>query len=298
MTTPQPSASALNVARCRAIAAHDAREEIRGNDQLAEIFLDEAGRQSLVDPAVHLLILKKLESFSPGSYAYFIARTAYLDAVVEQALRAHIPQLVFLGAGYDTRACRFRECLEATRVFELDEPVTQSHKRARLQQAQVPEPKALTYVPIDFNTEKLLPKLQEAGYRTGQQTLFIWEGVTYYLPPQTVDETLQFVRSSSAPGSRICLDYMLPADHLEGRYGAQQARAAMQALYTAEPLRFDLDDAQVVPFLNERGFELVEHLTADQLQTRYLSLDDGTTAGPILGLFGMVQARLIGPAAG
>ena len=293
MPPPQPSASALNVARCRAIAAHDPRKEIRGHDQLAECFLDEPARQSLTNPAVHGVILQKLEAFSPGGYEYFIARTAYLDAVVEQALEAHVPQLVLLGAGYDTRAYRFCHLLKATRVFELDEPVTQAHKRTLLQQAEVPQPERLTYVPIDFTTEKLLPRLQESGYRTDQRTLFIWEGVTYYLPPRTVDETLEAIRSGSAPDSRLCFDYMLPAASLEGRYGAQQSRAAMQALYTAEPLQFDLDESQVVAFLIDRGFELVEHLTAEQLQARYLRLDDGTDTGHVLGLFGLVQARVI-----
>jgi methyltransferase (TIGR00027 family) len=149
------------------------------------------------------------------------------------------------------------------------------------------------FVPIDFTTEKPLPKLQRAGYRTDQQTLFIWEGVTYYLPPQTVDETLEFVRSSSPSDSRLCFDYMLPAASLEGRYGAQQARSAMQALYTAEPLRFDLAESQVASFLRERGLEMVEHLTAEELQARYLRPRDGSNAGPILDLFCLVQARVI-----
>ncbi|MBN1200479.1 MAG: hypothetical protein JXJ20_01365, partial [Anaerolineae bacterium] len=89
-----PSASALNVARCRAIAAHDPRVEIQGADVLAECFLDDQARQSLRDPATHALILKKLDVFSPGSYEYFIARTAYLDSVVKQALQDNIPQIV------------------------------------------------------------------------------------------------------------------------------------------------------------------------------------------------------------
>lgn len=293
MTTQQPSASALNVTLCRAVAAHDAREEIRGKDYLAEIFLDQAARQSLYDPAVHLKILAKLEAFSPGAYAYFIARTAYLDEVVEQALTVKIPQIVFLGAGYDTRAYRFCHLLGGTHIFELDEPTTQLHKRTMLNQAQIPVPSQLTYVSIDFVAEKLLPRLRETGYRLDQRTLFIWEGVCYYLPPETVDEMFEFVRSSSAPDSRLCFDYMLPAAALEGRYGAPQARSSMQALYAAEPLQFDLDESQLPRFLAERGFELVEQLTAEQLQKRFFSLHDGAAAGQILDLFRLVQARVM-----
>jgi methyltransferase (TIGR00027 family) len=290
----QSSASALNVARCRAIAAHETREEIRGHDHLAELFLDDAARLSLSNPAVYPLILKKLDDFSPGSYEYFIARTAYLDEVVERALSEQIPQLVFLGAGYDTRACRFSHLLRGTRVFELDEPFTQNQKRAALEAAQVAFPEQLVFVPIDFNTDNLGDRLAAAGYVTDKETLFIWEGVTYYLPPQTVDEMLHFVRHHAPAGSRICFDYMLPKTQLGGRFGAGQARAAMEALYTDEPLLFDLDETQVMTFLDERGFELADHLTAEQMQARYLMLAGGAPAGRILDLFRLAQARVAG----
>jgi O-methyltransferase involved in polyketide biosynthesis len=64
----------------------------------------------------------------------------------------------------------------------------------------------------------------------------------------------------------------------------------MQAMYTAEPLQFDLEERRVATFLAERGFTITEHLTAADLQTRYLTLSDGTLAGQVLGLFGIVQA--------
>ena len=288
----QPSASALNVARCRAIAAHEARTAIRGGDTLAEVFLEAAARQSLCDPNTHALILKKLDAFSPGGYEYFSARTAYLDAVVEQALREHIPQLVLLGAGYDTRAYRFSPLLSKTRVFELDEPVTQAHKRLKLEEARVEIPEQIRYVALDFTVDNLLDKLSAAGYQRDERTLFIWEGVSYYLPAPTVEETLRFIRLNSAAGSGLCFDYMLPKDQLEGRHGAQQAREAMQAMYTAEPLHFELDEAEVKGWLEARGFEMVEHVSAEQMQERYLTLADGQAAGQILDLFRLVQARV------
>lgn len=288
----QPSASALNVARCRAIAAHETRKAVQGADYLAEIFLDEPARQSLKDPAVHPIILKKLDEFSPGSYEYFIARTAYLDGVVKQALLAQVPQLVFLGAGYDTRACRFSDLLINTQVFELDAPTTQAHKQALLRQENISIPKQLAFIPIDFSTDSLLDKLSAAGYAVDKQTLFVWEGVSYYLSLSAVEATLQFIQTYSPPGSILCFDYMLPASQLEGRYGAQQARAAMEAIYTAEPLQFDLDEAQVADFLSRWGFELCDHLTAEQMQTRFLMLEDGTPAGPVLDLFCLAQARV------
>ena len=288
----QPSMSALNVARCRAIAAHESRADIKGPDNLAEIFLGEEAQASLKNPAIHAVILQKLEAASPGGYEFFIARTAYLDAIFAQALRDDVPQIVLLGAGYDTRACRYHDLIQTTRVFELDTPVTQQHKRDLLQQANVTLPPQLTFVPIDFTRDDMAETLTNAGYKPDQTTLFIWEGVCYYLPPQTVDETLRFVREHAPAGSTLCFDYMLAASDLAGRYGAQPSRAAMETMYTAEPLLFDLEEAHVPAFLAQRGFTLAEHLTAQDMEARYLTLGDGTLAGHVLGLFGIVRATV------
>jgi methyltransferase (TIGR00027 family) len=288
----QPSVSALNVARCRAMAAHEPRPEIKGPDYLAELFLGEEAQQSLRNPTTYAAILHKLAAVSPGGYEFFIARTAYLDEVFAQVLRDHFPQIVLLGAGYDTRACRYHDLIQTTRIFELDTPVTQQHKRGLLEQAHVTLPPQLTFVPIDFTRDDMAETLTEAGYRPDQKTLFIWEGVCYYLPPQTVDETLCFVRECAPAGSVICFDYMLAAGDLADRYGAQQSRAAMDVMYTDEPLQFDLEEAQVPAFLAARGFTLTEHLTTADLEARYLTLSDGTLAGHVLGLFGMVKATV------
>jgi methyltransferase (TIGR00027 family) len=290
----QPSASALNVARCRAIAYHDPREAIRGPDYLAEIFLGEEAQQSLLNPATHALILNKLAAVSPGGYEFFIARTAYLDGVVKEALRENIPQAVFLGAGYDTRAYRFADLIQDTRIFELDSPSTQQHKRSLLAEAGVADPAALTFVPIDFTRESLPERLAQAGYAEDQQTLFIWEGVSYYLPPETVDEVLRFIRGHSPAGSILGMDYMLAPAGDEDRFGAAQSRAAMKAMYTFEPLYFDLAGEGVESFLAERGFEVVEHLTTAMMEERYLTLPDGSLAGRSLDLFGLVKAVVMG----
>ncbi|HEX3051532.1 MAG TPA: SAM-dependent methyltransferase [Aggregatilineaceae bacterium] len=290
----QPSASALAVALCRTVASYDPRVEIRGQDYLAEIFLSEEARKTPQDVATHTAILKKLAAVSPGGYEFFIARTAYLDAVMQQALRAHIPQVVFLGAGYDTRTFRFSDLIQDTRIFELDTPATQQHKRAALEQAQVAIPPQLTFIPIDFNQDRMVDKLVSAGYATNQKTLFIWEGVSYYLPLTTVDETLTAIRHNSQPGSILCFDYMIAASDLAHRFGAVQARASMQAMYTVEPLHFDLEIGQVAAFLSERGFRVIEHLTTEDMQKRYLTCHDGTLAGQVLDLFGLIQAEVQG----
>ena len=57
---------------------------------------------------------------APGAYEFMIARTAFFDRIVEQALKVNIGQLVLLGAGYDSRPYRFGKFIQDTKIFELD----------------------------------------------------------------------------------------------------------------------------------------------------------------------------------
>lgn len=84
----QPSETALATATLRALAAHDEREEIRGSDYLAEIFLTEDRRTSLKDPMVRQWVMKN--RIAPGAYEFMIARTTFFDHVVRDALLENI----------------------------------------------------------------------------------------------------------------------------------------------------------------------------------------------------------------
>jgi len=285
----QPSASAMNVALCRAIAAHDPHPTMKGPDYLAEIFLSEEAQKSLKNAAARPAIMQRLGAVSPGGYEYFFARTAYFDNVVQQALLDRIDQLVILGAGYDTRPYRFHDILEHTRVFELDNGPSQQHKRELLQKAHVEIPEQITYVSLDFTDGNLERSLVAAGFSPRKRSLFLWEGVTYYLPPTTVDGMFRLIQRNAPAGSLLSFDYMVT--DLSG-YGAKQSREAMRAMYTAEPLHFDLDQAQIGKFLAERGFTLLEHIDAHEMEKRYLTLPDGTLAGQALALFCLVKAEV------
>ena len=90
--------------------------------------------------------------------------------VIDDALRDFVAgggrQLVLLGAGYDCRALRLPELAEL-RVFEVDHPATQAHKRDVLAQLRVELAGAATST-WDFETRAMddLPDvLAEAGPR-------------------------------------------------------------------------------------------------------------------------------------
>jgi methyltransferase (TIGR00027 family) len=266
----QPSETAHSVALMRAMAAVDEREEIRGRDYLAEIFVREDAKRSIEDQAAREWLLKNGMS---GLYELMIARTAYIDNIVEQSLRENIPQIVFLGAGYDTRSYRFRDLIRDTRLFELDVQTTQKRKKGLLLQANISIPEQLTFISINFNTESINDVLLNAGYNKYQKTLFIWEGVTEYLTADSVDDTLNFIKSNSQIGSRLFFDYLTDTQT------AQKVREnnRFSTSHRSEPYTFDIKEGKIESFLSERGFKLIEHVKPSDMEKRYLSLRDGSS---------------------
>ena len=144
----------------------------------------------------------------PGVWEFLTARERYIDDYLEACLSNGLEQLVILGAGYDARAYRFDALRTGIKVFEVDHPATQAVKLKKLEAIFGARPAHVTYAPIDFNQQTLAERLFESGYDERRKTLFIWQGVTQYLTPAAVDDTLTFVAGHAGPGSSIIFDYM------------------------------------------------------------------------------------------
>jgi len=288
----QASGTAMATAFMRALAASDPRKEIRGKDYLAEIFLKEEQKRPLKDPAIRAWVMKN--RIAPGAYEFMIARTAFFDGIVEQALKENIEQVVVLGAGYDSRPYRFAGFIRDTKIFELDAKPTQDRKRECLQQAEISISEKISFVPINFVTDNLRERLMETDYSPERKALFIWEGVTYYLSSEVVDNMLTFVRSNSPSGSSISFDYASLSGEALNEDGAKELRKHMQARYSNEPTKFGIQAGKIEAFLAERGFEVVEHLTAAEMNEKYLSILGHSDLGKVPSLFCLVYARAIG----
>ncbi len=284
----RPSESAMTVALSRALAARDDRDGLHGPDDLAEVFLTEEAKKALVNPSAREWMIGKMG----GTHEYFLGRTRYLDEIVVSALGEDVPQLVFLGAGYDTRACRFENATRTTHIFELDVEATQRRKRERLERAGVRTPDRLVYATINFETDSIADVLVAAGLDPHRRTLFIWEGVSSYLTADAVDHTLAAVRRLAAPGSAICFDYLMKAPDMATRYGVKEVFEAWRTAYSGEPVRFGVEEGTIGTFLSERGYHLVEHLTPGDLERRFIRKQDGSSAGRVVALFGLVRAQV------
>ena len=152
----------------RALTCFEQEARIRGVDHMAELFLPEETRRKLQNPAYRMAVKAKLPE---GLYAYIIARTAYFDEVFVESLQAGFPQIVLLGAGYDTRAYRLAPPAgKAGTIFEVDAPPTQEQKLRILQEKRITHDN-IAFVSVDFEKNDLVRYLVENGYNASQKTL-------------------------------------------------------------------------------------------------------------------------------
>jgi methyltransferase (TIGR00027 family) len=283
MKGKQSSVTAQGIAAVRAVESSKPPQE--------RICYDPLARQ-LVSPAFFLLA--KLfagygEWRAPGTTGFIVARTRYIDDYLQACLDSRIDQLVILGAGLDSRAYRFEQLRAHVNVFEVDHPATQQEKCRKLRKIFGELPQHVTFVPIDFNQESL-EKLFDFGYDKRRKTLFIWEGVTYYLTGEAVDRTLEFVERNSGNGSSIIFDYVyvsaLTAAHKRGEI----ARMQRYKRFTGEGLTFGLEEGQVEEFLIQRGYGHITNVTGEDLRRAYFA---GVNQNrPVAPIYAIVHATV------
>ena len=233
----------------------------RNPDVLARSLIGARLRVALV-PGLRSALRLGYEWLIPGLYMFIQARTHVVDEVLKERLPA-LEQLVILGAGLDSRPYRFARPLATRRVYEVDYPATARHKRASLRRAGIATGH-VRYVATDFATETLATVLESAGFETTRRTLFVWEGVTMYLPESAIAATLALVGSCRA-GSAIVFDYFYrdAVDVPDAFRGAAGTIAFMNR--RGEPCRFGINSDDLPTFLARFGLVLTANHGHDEL---------------------------------
>ena len=262
----QPSGTAAGVAMLRSIEAERPEDERICHDPYASAMANKG-----LGPFLSKLIIQSglYDRLSPGAMSFVVGRERYIDDYLVAGLRDGLDQVVLLGAGFDTRAYRIPG-ISKTRVFEIDQLATQELKLERLKKIIDPLPRYVTFVPVDFNTQTLGERLLANGYDKRGKTLFIWQGVTYFLSAQGVDGTLAFIANQSGPGSSVIFDYFYnEALRDTTRMDLKMMRRA--ARLTGEEYLFGIDEGRVEEFLAKRGFSDVRNVTFADLKPVYFT---------------------------
>jgi methyltransferase (TIGR00027 family) len=208
------------------------------------------------------IIRKKI----PGALSSGIARTRYIDELLQRSVSNGAQQVLILGAGFDTRGLRL-SFLKDIPVIEIDHPNTARYKLAKLGRQKAAT--QIHYYQIDFNEQSLdqLGALHHFDYSL--PTAIIWEGVTNYLHKDAIDHTFAFLQQF-APGSSVIFTYV-HEDVLENPaafYGGEKLLQDVSAL--EEKWTFGFNPAALKDYLQQYGFTLLEDLGAMDYRNRYL----------------------------
>ena len=227
-----------------------------------------------------------------ASYYWINARTKHIDNILKEEAVKGIKQVVILGAGYDSRAYRFRDILPEVRFFEVDLPATLAQKKNLVANIMGSLADWVVYVSIDFNRQSLEGVLKKAGYEPTQKTFFIWEGVTQYITEQGVDNTLRFIADHSAPGSSVIFDYVLQPV-IEGTSGDYKCREVAAIVASkGEPWIFGIGEGEAEHFVNQRGLVVLSELRPAELTQQYLVRGDGSIDGRMPGCVRILHASV------
>lgn len=284
MRDRRASKTAKGVAACRAAEAERPANTRVLDDSLVRKLLGPGWTVLGTSRLPHRIALWLFDLFVPGLQEYLAARARHIDECVRSRVADRTTQLVILGAGYDTRAYRLDGLRDRVRVFEVDHPASQREKKHDLVRVLGALPENVTYVAVDFVTQRLAERLRESGYDERQRTLFVMEGVTLYLDAAAVDATLAFVRGHSGAGSSIVFDYAYP-EVIDGTLRHRSAKGLKRAVESAgEPFGgFVIPRGGAKAFLEERGFALLQDADHAALDAAYFSGCD-RHACPLFGI--------------
>jgi methyltransferase (TIGR00027 family) len=275
------SKTSLLAATLRAIGAKHPEPSFRNPDALAARFLSAADRALLTEFPPEALdldydgALARLSPQDRGSVTTMFLRTQHIDAALKDALRDGIRQVIILGAGLDSRGYRFRDQLQGVRFIEVDQASTQEYKKQRVRAVFGTLPADVLYVPVDFTKDDLHTQLAGVQYSEQQRSLYIWEGVTTYLPESAVTSTLLFLRQHASPGSLMVFDYTLASDPRIGDPATRFAR-------WGEPWLFGFPGTSAEDTVARAGLRSVSDRSMSELEMMYARRPDGTPGLPTL----------------
>ncbi|MFJ9718589.1 class I SAM-dependent methyltransferase [Streptomyces sp. NPDC101213] len=151
-----------------------------------------------------------------GRFArYFGLRTRVLDDFLLRSVRTGARQVVLLGAGLDTRAFRLDWPSDCT-VFEVDRAGVLAFKHRVLTDLSA-DPKAKRVpVPADLRAD-WVAVLTAAGFDPAAPSVWLAEGLLFYLPAHAETYLVDTVDRLTAGGSALAFEAKLEKDLLAYR---------------------------------------------------------------------------------
>jgi methyltransferase (TIGR00027 family) len=220
----------------------------------------------LLGPGVERDLERAMHTVARDFRCLMVARSRYAEDRLADAIAEGVNQYVVLGSGLDTFA--YRNPFAGLRVFEVDFPATQEWKRSVLDEANIPLPADLTFVPLDFEHQALTDGLRSAGVDMNAPAFFSWLGVVPYLTLDAFRATLAAIAQFTAR-SAVSFDYAFPPETLTPERRAVFNSLAGRVAAAGEPFRLFFTPEQVEGEFQQAGFHRSEQVDSEGLNEHY-----------------------------
>jgi len=182
-----------------------AAQRVRESERPDRLFSDPLARALAGEEGMAALQLS--EKYNPrheDTAKYIAIRIRFFDEVAQQTAAAGLNQVVLLAAGMDARAYRLA-WPDGIRLYELDHPELFTIKEGILQgEGLAPSCGRVT---LGTNLQQDWARhLVDAGFVPRERSIWLIEGLFYYLDGPAVNHVLAEISSVAAPGSVLVTD--------------------------------------------------------------------------------------------
>lgn len=144
----------------------------------------------------------------PGLARHGALRCRYFEDIAGKYIAAGAMQMINMAAGLNTFPYRHTAARLLRHYAEFDLPDMLAYKKT----ASLPKPIiSVEYVPTDLSKE-ITPSLSQLSWDWTQPTVILMEGISYYVPLESLKAVIRTLSRHLAKGSCILMDYFRPKD--------------------------------------------------------------------------------------
>ena len=198
-----------------------------------------------------------------------LARGAFGERAIGNAVRLGCRQVVIYACGYDTFSLRTDN--QALGVYELDRPEMIADRRKRIARTGIEPACHVEDIGCDLSQPSWKEKLIQAGFDAKKTSFGTLLGISYYLSKQDFKNLIAAIASIFCEGSSICFDYPV------SEAGAESQRNRELAAAAGEMMKERYSYGEMEALLSNAGFLICEHMDAGEATDAFLK-DSGMTA--------------------
>jgi len=192
-----------------------------------------------------------------------LARSAFCESALNNAIRLGCRQFVIFGAGYDTFA--FRNTDPRIKIFELDRAEIITNKIHRAKFANLTAIGEHRYIPSDLAKVDLKAALTKNGFDAEKTAFGSLLGLSYYISEENFAHLLAKISQTWSNGSSLLFDY--PASYSDAK--SQQIKQLASA--ANEQMKSEYSYNEIEKLLQNCGFLIYDHLDFEQATTRFFA---------------------------